>query len=130
MDNPMPTILLSAILILFIVGGGLVGCPQYNVYSSRLSGEAQLAEAEAARQVTVRQAQADRDAAVLRAEAEVTRATGAAKANDILMEKLGGPEGYLRYLFIQTLENRKGDTIYIPTEANLPILEARPRQGK
>lgn len=77
--------------------------------------------------MTVRQAQADKDAAKLKAEAEVMRAQGAAQANEILMGKLGGPEAYLRYLFIQTLEHRTGDTIYIPTEAGLPILEARPK---
>lgn len=123
--------LIVVLVIVFLAAGGIGGCmygyPQYNVYSSRLSGEAQLAEAEAARQVTVRQAQADKDAAKLKAEAEILRAEGAARANEILMDKLGGPEGYLRYLYIQHLEDRVGDTIYIPTEAGLPILEARPK---
>jgi hypothetical protein len=116
--------------VLFLLGGGLYGCPQYMVYSARLSGEATFAEAESARQVTVRQAQADLDSSKLRAQAEVERAKGAAEANKIIAEGLGGPEGYLRYLFIQAMENRKGDTIYIPTEAGLPILEARPRAGR
>ncbi len=78
----------------------------------------------ATRQVTVRQAQADLDAAKLKAQSEIERAKGAAESNRIIADGLGGPEGYLRYLFIQSLENRKGDTVYIPTEAGLPILEA------
>lgn len=116
-----------SIAAVIIVSGALYGCPQYNVYNQRMEGEAILAKSVNERQAQVNDAQGKKQAAELLAEAEVIRAGGAAKANDVLMEKLGGPEGYLRYLFIQTLENRKGDTIYIPTEANLPILEAARR---
>jgi hypothetical protein len=38
---------------------------------------------------------------------------------------LGGPEGYLRYLQIQALEDSKASLIYVPTEAGLPVTEAR-----
>ncbi len=113
-----------SVVAVVAVLGGMYGCPQYNVYSERLSGQAALAKSQAERQVQIQDAESKKAAATMLAEAEVIRAEGAAKANDVLMQKLGGPEGYLRYLFIQTLENRKGDTIYIPTEANLPILEA------
>ena len=47
-----------------------------------------------------------------------------AEANAIVAEGLGGPEGYLRYLWIQSLGENGQDVIYIPTEAGLPILEA------
>jgi hypothetical protein len=55
----------------------------------------------------------------------VIRAEGAAKANKILQDSLGGPEGYLRYLQIQALEGTKASLIYVPTEAGLPVTEAR-----
>ncbi len=42
-------------------------------------------------------------------------------------DSLGGPEGYLRYLYIQNLEDSKGQIIYVPTEGGLPILEAGQR---
>ena len=53
-----------------------------------------------------------------------------AKANKILQNSLGGPEGYLRYLQIQALEDTKAGLIYVPTEAGLPITEARRLDGQ
>jgi hypothetical protein len=49
---------------------------------------------------------------------------GAATANRVLQNSLGGPEGYLRYLQIQALEDNKATLIYVPTEAGLPMTEA------
>lgn len=109
-------------LLLAIV---LLGWPQYRVYSQRLSGEAALAEAQSSRQVAVLEARAKKESAVALAEAEVIRAEGAARANQILQNSLGGPEGYLRYLQIQALENSRASLIYVPTEAGLPVTEAR-----
>ena len=113
-----------SIFTVLVVCGGMYGCPQYNVYSSRLSGQAKLAESESERMAQINDAKGKLESAKLLAEAEVERAKGAAQSNDVLMEKLGGPEGYLRYLYIQQLEHRTGDTIYVPTEAGLSILEA------
>lgn len=103
----------------------LVGYPQYRVYSQRLAGEAALAEAQSSRQVAILEARAKKESAISLAEAEVIRAEGAAKANKILQDSLGGPEGYLRYLQIQALEESKASLIYVPTEAGLPVTEAR-----
>jgi hypothetical protein len=66
------------------------------------------------------------------AQAEVTRAEGAAKANHILQNSMGGPDNYLRYLQIQALEDTKAQLIYVPTEAGLPVTEAvrTPASGK
>jgi len=52
------------------------------------------------------------------------------KIDEIIQASLGGPEGYLRYLYIQSLrevESAGGRVIYVPTEAGLPILEAGKR---
>jgi len=103
----------------------LLGWPQYRVYQQRLAGEAALAEAQSSRQVAILEAHAKKESAVSLAEAEVIRAEGAAKANQILQNSLGGPQGYLRYLQIQALENSKAQLIYVPTEAGLPVTEAR-----
>ncbi|MFM5885778.1 MAG: membrane protease subunit [Novosphingobium sp.] len=108
-----------------IVAGFLIGWPQYRVYQQRLAGEAALAEAQSSRQVAILEARAKKESAISLAEAEVIRAEGAAKANAILQNSLGGPEGYLRYLQIQALENTKSSLIYVPTEAGLPVTEAR-----
>ncbi|AJP73996.1 membrane protease subunit [Sphingomonas hengshuiensis] len=99
--------------------------PQYRVYSQRLSGEAALAEAQSSRQVAILEARAKKESAIQLAEAEVIRARGAAQANAILQNSLGGPEGYLRYLQIQALESSKASLIYVPTEAGLPVTESR-----
>lgn len=99
--------------------------PQYRVYSQRLAGEAALAEAQSSRQVAILEARAKKESAISLAEAEIIRAEGAAKANRILQNSLGGPEGYLRYLQVQALENTKANLIYVPTEAGLPVTEAR-----
>jgi hypothetical protein len=106
------------------------GWPQYRVYQQRLAGEAALAEAQSSRQVAILEARAKKESAISLAEAEVIRAEGAAKANKILQDSLGGPEGYLRYLQIQSLEDTKASLIYVPTEAGLPVTEARRLQGQ
>lgn len=101
------------------------GIPQYRLYSQRLAGEAALAEAQSSRRIAILEAEARRESAVALAEAEVLRAQGAARANRILQDSLGGPEGYLRYLQIQALEETRAALVYVPTEAGLPVTEAR-----
>ena len=82
--NPNYLATLGAIVALILVGGGLYGCPQYQVYQQRLTGEAELARADYNRQVAVREAQAKKDAASLLADAEIARAKGVAQANQII----------------------------------------------
>lgn len=103
---------------------GLWGCPNYNVYSSRLAGQAELAQADSSKQVAVQTALAKKESATYEAEAEVIRAGGVAKANSIIGDSLKNNEAYLRYLFVNNLADTKNQVIYVPTEANLPILEA------
>lgn len=117
------------LVIILLVTAGFWFFPTYNVWSSEMHGKAQLAEAEGNRQIAVLEAQAIKDSAQLKAEAEVIRAEGVAKANKIVADGLGGPDGYLRYLYIDMLKNdHEGrEIIYVPTEAGLPILEAGKR---
>jgi regulator of protease activity HflC (stomatin/prohibitin superfamily) len=112
------------IIIIGIIAGGMVGCPKYEVYQQRMAGEAILAHAQSSREVAVAEAKAKMESATLLAKAEVERAKGVAEANKIIGESLKNNEEYLRYLFVNNLENTKNQVIYIPTEANLPILEA------
>lgn len=121
-----PTRIIFAILflILFIVTALLGGCPAYNVYTSRMQGEAELAQANFSKQVAVQTALAKKDAAQYEADAEVTRAGGVAKANAIIGDSLRNNEAYLRYLYVNNLEHTQNQVIYVPTEAGLPILEA------
>ena len=116
--------ILGALTTIAVITLGMWGLPQYNVYQQGLSGEAALARAEQDRQILIREAAAKRDSAEMLAEAEVLRARGVAEANEIIAEGLGGPQGYLRYLWIQALSENDSDVIYIPTEAGIPIMEA------
>ena len=118
--------------IVYIVGGifftliiaGLAGCPAYRVYEQTKQGEARLREAESSRRIAVLEADAKKDSAERLAAAEVARARGVAEANEIIGKSLRNNEAYLRYLWIQGLQDGQSEVIYVPTEANLPILEA------
>lgn len=131
--NPIPWIISGVLGFFLIVGGLMWGLPQYSVWSAEMDGKAKFAKANQDREIEVRQSLAKKDAAKNLADAEVERAKGVAAANKIIADGLGGPEGYLRWLWIDGLrEGKDGNTvIYIPTEAGLPILEAeRLRQGR
>lgn len=106
------------------------------VLDAEANGKAILLEAENSKKAMVEQAKAENESATLKAQAmikiaqaeaqaEVERAKGVAEANKIIGESLKGNDIYLRYLQIDAIKNSKGDKIYIPTEAGLPILEAR-----
>lgn len=99
--------------------------PQYGVYAQRKEGEALLAHAQYSKEVAVAEAKAKMESASLLAEAEVTRAGGVARANKIIGDSLKENEAYLRYLWVNNLENTSNNAvIYIPTEAGMPIMEA------
>ena len=105
----------------------MAGCPYYNVWQQNLAGKAALARATQDRQISVQEALAKKEAAINLADAEVERAKGVAKANQIIGNSLRNNEEYLRYLWIDGLQQNKSQVIYVPTEANLPILEAGKR---
>lgn len=117
-------ILVAFGLLLSSIAGCMVIEPNYNVWKQQKEGEALLAHAQSAKEVAVAEARAKNESAVLLAEAEVSRAHGVAKANEIIGNSLKNNQDYLRYLFIMGLENKNMSVIYVPTEANLPILEA------
>jgi regulator of protease activity HflC (stomatin/prohibitin superfamily) len=116
--------------LLTIIGGSCWAYPQYGLYQSELEGRARLAEATSSRQIAVLEAKAKMDSAKDLAAAEIERARGVAQANKIIGDSLHGNEAYLRYLWISGLDDVAREVIYIPTEANLPLLEARTPQQK
>lgn len=122
--------LAAVMFVVLVLGGGLWGCPNYKVYAQRLEGEAELAKAEYSKKVMVQDALAKKESAKSLSEAEVIRADGVAQANKIIGDSLKGNEAYLRYMWIRSLDDGKNEVIYVPTEAGLPILEARDRERK
>jgi len=115
-------LIILGIGIFLIVGLSMWLMPKYNVYKMELQGKAQLKEAEWNRQITIEEAQAEKASATLKADAEVIRAEGISKANEIIAGSI--TEEYIRYKFIEGLNDGNTEVIYVPTEANLPILEA------
>ena len=120
-------ILTGVLVLLGLVSGGCFAYPQYKIYYSSHSGQAKLREAEHSRKVRIEEAKAKLESAKFESRAEVERAKGVAEANKIIGDSLKGNDAYLRYLWIQGLQDGSSETIYIPTEANLPILEATRR---
>ncbi len=111
------------LILVLIIGSLMYIMPQYGVWQKQLSGKAQLKEAEWNRQIAVQEAEAEKQSASLKAEAEVIRARGIAEANDIIAGSI--TEEYIKYKFVEGLNDGNTEVIYVPTEANLPILEAR-----
>ena len=115
--------IVSAIVIVGVVTL-FVGGPVYNVWQQGLAGRAELQKAEYTRQVAVLEAQAKKDSAQQLAEAEIIRAGGVAKANQIIGDSLKDNREYLQYLYITGLEDgsKNGNvTIYVPTEGGMPV---------
>ena len=52
----------------------------------------------------------------------VAKAKGVAGSNKIIAGSI--TENYLRYLWVESLQSSEKQIVYIPTEANLPIMEA------
>ena len=122
----------ACIIVFFalgLIGGCMAVYPHYQVYSQRLAGEAELERQKYEKQVAVQSALAKKESAVLLAESEVLRAEGVAKANKVIGDSLRNNESYLRWLWIEHMADSKKEVIYIPTEANLPILEAGKRDS-
>lgn len=99
------------------------GCPRYAVWQQEMSGRAEFAKAEQNRQIKIEEAKANLEAEKLNARAEVERAKGAAEA--IAIEDGALSSTYIQYLWVRQQNNAADKVIYIPTEANLPILEAK-----
>lgn len=126
--KPLPRLILGVSVASALLFAPLFGCmwayPHYKVWSARKDGEALLAHSQSAKEVAVSEARAKMESATLLAKAEVERSKGVAEANKIIGDSLKGNESYLRYLWISGLESNNPTVIYVPTEANLPILEA------
>lgn len=128
-------ILLMGVMIL------LSSCWDFNRKQAYLNaenkGKSILIEAESSKKAMIEDAKAKNESATLEAQArikiaraeaqaEVERAKGVAEANRIIGESLKGNDIYLRYLQIDAIRNASPkEKIYIPTEAGLPILEAK-----
>ncbi len=122
--NAVLGVLVIVILVVAVLWTLFFGLPLWNKWRAGVAGQADLNFAQYQRRIMVEEAQAKLDSAELLNQAEVARARGLAEATALVVNSFGGPEAYLRYLWIQSLENNQADIIYVPTEAGLPLLEA------
>lgn len=127
-------------VLVLLVSVSMTSCWQFrreqHLLDSKNDGEAILLEAESSKKAMIEEAKAKNESATLEAEAyikiakaeaqaEIERAKGVAEANKIIGESLKGNSEYLKYLQIDAIKNSTGDKVYIPTEAGLPIIEAK-----
>ena len=120
------------VLLLIAIAGGLYGCPQYNVYSSRMRGQAELAQAQGNRMALVAQAGAEDEASIKRAEAAGRRVAGWVKAAKEGCAELGRTEGQDKkdcedmlirdnLTFSVAHEGNQGVTLIIGSPANVSV---------
>ena len=79
--------------------------------------------AQYTKKIQVEEALGKKLAAIELAQAEIERAKGVAEANRIISNSI--TTEYIKYRFVEGLNDGNTEVIYVPTEANLPILEAR-----
>ena len=77
-----------------------------------LEGQALLLKSESEKKIAIETAKAKLESAKYEALAEVERAKGVAEANKIIGKSLKGNQSYLRYLWINSLNNGNSETIY------------------
>jgi hypothetical protein len=105
-------------LFLGLVVGVMVGMPKYRVWAAEYNGRAVLVQAEQTRQVLITQANAEREAAVARAEAIQIVGKAAQDFPEYRQQEFLGA-------FAEALkEGKMSQVIYVPTEANIPLMEA------
>lgn len=111
--------------VLVFIGFGFFGScyihPQWNVWARGLAGQAALKQAEQEKLIMVEQAKAEVAAAELRAKAIELVGAAAQKYPEYRYQEFLGAFGEA------LTTGRIHQIVYIPTEAGIPILEARPR---
>ena len=113
------------IVVTIITAWILLGYPKWRVWASHQEGLAELMLARNEQQVQVAQAQGRVDAAELNKQAAVIEAQAVALQIEAIGKQLTAHDLYLKWQWIKMMEERpESSTIYVPTEANIPILEA------
>lgn len=122
-DNDLPKVIAALVtaLVVFVLGaiGVRLGLAHLSIVTSRLAGQAAFAHSESERKVLVSQAEAELEAAKLRAEAIKIVGEVAQKYPEYRNQEFIGAFG-------EALRSDKIDQIiYVPTEANIPIIERK-----
>ena len=117
-------VIISIVSLLALIAVLMVTIPKYQVWQQEMKGKAEFAQAEQNRRIKIEEAKANLEAEKLNAQAEIERAKGAAEAIQIENGQL--TTTYIQYLWVrQQANNQIQKIVYIPTEASMPILEAK-----
>jgi hypothetical protein len=108
----------------------LIGYPKWRVWASHQRGLADLAQANNEQQIQISKAKARKDAALLNKEAAIIEAEAVSEQITLIGQELTAHDLYLRWQWIKMMEDTHGEddqrtVIYVPTEAQMPIMEAR-----
>ncbi len=118
----------SGVLIVVLLWS-LWGYPHWRVWASHQQGLADLSMAKNEQQIQIAKAQSRLDAAKLNKQAAIIEAEAVAEQIQAIGTQLTAHDLYLRWQWIKMMEDTHEDTdrsvIYVPTEAQIPILEAR-----
>jgi hypothetical protein len=120
MDNVEKKIVVGFIAFVFLtIPVGLFGYPVWNVWAAGMQGRASLMQAEQERKIQIEQAKAELESAKLRAEAISIVGKASKEFPEYRTQEFIGA-------FAEAIKADKVEQIiYVPTEANIPIVEAR-----
>jgi len=116
-EGEIAIILVIVLLAISFIIALFFGLPVWHVWKSEKSGQALFAQSESGRRVLVSQAEAERDAARLRAEAIGIVGAAAKNFPEYRQQEFIGA-------FADAMKECHPTIIYVPTEAGIPIVEA------
>jgi regulator of protease activity HflC (stomatin/prohibitin superfamily) len=109
----------TVVFVLSAFVAALFGYPHYKVWSAGMAGRASLMQAEQERKIQIEQAKAELESAKLRAEAISIVGKASKEFPEYRTQEFIGA-------FAEAIKSDKVEQIiYVPTEANIPIVEAR-----
>lgn len=134
MDTSSTTNWIDPIWVILGIGAPFVWFvfiyPWWRVWNQQKQGEADLQQAHKEQQIQVSRAQGRVDAANLNKQAAIIEAEAVSAQIEKIGARLTEHDLYLKWQWIKMMEERPDSSvIYVPTEANLPILEAGKRSA-
>lgn len=112
-------IVACVVATILIIPIGMFVMPHYWVWSAGMVGKASLMQAEQERKIQIEQAKAELESAKLRADAIAIVGKASKEYPEYRTQEFIGA-------FAEAMKSGKiQQIIYVPTEANIPIVEAR-----
>lgn len=113
--NDMAKIIAGMLALMVFVGGMMYGIPNYQVWQQGLAGEAMLKRAEQEKLILIETAKAEAEAAEAQAQAIAIVGEAAQKYPEYRQQQF-------IMAFSEAVQDGQVKMIFVPTEANIPIL--------